>query len=109
MHQNVNTLRVTNHQPHTRLILNYKLHDQVLESVSSAKYLGLTFADSLSWSSHIHNVTSKANRTLGFLRRNLAFAPRSTRDVAYKTLVRPQLEFASCIWNPYTETDISKS
>ncbi|MES9904902.1 MAG: reverse transcriptase family protein [Sedimenticola sp.] len=102
------TLRVTNHQPHTRLILNYKLHDQVLESVSSAKYLGLTFADSLSWSSHIHNVTSKANRTLGFLRRNLAFAPRSTRDVAYKTLVRPQLEFASCIWNPYTETDISK-
>ena len=34
----------------------------------------------------------KTTKTLGFLRRNLAFfAPRSTKEVAYKTLVRPKL------------------
>ena len=37
-------------------------------------------------------------KTLGFLRRNLAFAPRSTKEVAYITLVRPKLEYAAPIW-----------
>ena len=31
-------------------------------------------------------------------------APRHTKEVAYKTLVRPQLEYAAPIWHPYYET-----
>ena len=38
---------------------------------------------------------------MGFLRRSLALAPRHTKEVAYKTLVRPQLEYAAPIWHPY--------
>ena len=41
---------------------------------------------------------------IGFLRRNLAFAPRQTKEAAYKTLVRPQLEFASPVWHHYLKT-----
>ena len=41
----------------------------------------------MDWGQHISDISSKATKTLGFLRRNLAFAPRSTK-VAYKTLVR---------------------
>ena len=37
---------------------------------------------------------------MGFLRRNLALAPRHTMEVAHKTSVRPQLEYAVPIWNP---------
>jgi len=100
------TLRVSNQN---KLVLHdYKLHDLVLESVSSAKYLGLTFTNNLSWSHHISNITSKASKTLGFIRRNLALAPKRTRTIAYGSLVRPQLEFASPIWSPYTDSDISK-
>ena len=59
---------------------------------------------------HISEISAKATKTTGFLRRNLAFAPRHTKEVAYKTLVRPQLEYAAptCIWHPYHETQIGQ-
>ena len=41
---------------------------------------------------------------MGFLWRNLALAPRNTKEVAYKTLVRSQLEYAAPIWHPYHES-----
>ena len=82
------------------------LHQQTLEQVQSAKYLGLTITDNLDWGQHISEITCKSTKTLplGFLRRNLALAPRHTKEVAYKTLVRPQLEYAAPIWHPYNET-----
>ena len=58
--------------------------------------------------SAISEISSKATKTLGFLRRNLAFAPRHTKEVAYKTLVRPKLEYAAPIWHPYHETQIGQ-
>ena len=45
---------------------------------------------------------------MGFLRRNLALAPRQTKKIAYKTLVRPELEYAAPIWHPYHETQIAQ-
>ena len=86
----------------------YTLHQQRLEQVQSAKYLGITISDDLDWGQHISEISSKATKTLGFLRRNLAFAPRHTKEVAYKTLVRPKLEYAAPIWHPYHETQIGQ-
>jgi hypothetical protein len=45
--------------------------DVVLESVDKAKYLGVTISEDLKWESHINNICGKANKTRGFLRRNL--------------------------------------
>ena len=50
---------------------------------------------------HTFDISSKATKTLGFLLRNLALAPRSTKQVAYKTLVRLILEYAAPVWSPY--------
>ena len=36
---------------------------------------------------HISEISPKATQTRGFLHRYLAFASRSTKEVAYKTLV----------------------
>ena len=45
---------------------------------------------------------------LGFLRRNLTFAPRQTKDAEYKTLVRPKLEYATPLWHPHVQTQIAQ-
>ena len=80
----------------------------MLDSVSSAKYLGVTILDDLPWSTHINNITKSANQTLGFLKRNIRVHYKDLKSVAYKTLVRPQLEYASTLWSPHTATDIQK-
>ena len=45
---------------------------------SVGKYLGITITDNMVWGQHASEISSKATLTLGFLRRNLAFDPRST-------------------------------
>ena len=88
----------------------YILDNAELESASAAKYLGVTIADDLTWSQHIDNTAKKANQTLGFLKRNIQVHYKDLKSVAYKTLVRPQLEYASatCIWYPHHDKDIGK-
>ena len=43
----------------------YRLHGQVLDVVTSAKYLGVDISGGLSWNSHIDRITGNADRTLG--------------------------------------------
>ena len=84
----------------------YSLHNQTIEQVTSAKYPGITITDNLDWSQHVSDVSTKATQTLGFLRRNLALASTETNDMAYKTLVRLKLEYASPVWNPYSKSQV---
>jgi hypothetical protein len=49
----------------------YKLHGQTLKSVNNAKYLGCLITSDLHRTNHINSICGKANKTLGFLRRNL--------------------------------------
>ena len=87
---------------------NYTLHGQILEHVNKAKYLGVTIQSDLKWHSHINNITKKANSTLGFLRRNLNINSTSVKEQAYKSLVRPSLEYACSVWDPYFTEDINQ-
>ena len=102
------SMRVAWHQHHKQILLDYSLHNQTLENVQSVKYLGITISDNRDWGQHISEISSKATKTLSFLRRNLAFAPRSTKKVAYKTLVRPELEYAAPIWSPSSKLQINQ-
>ena len=102
------SMRVTRHPPDKHIQFDYTLHQQRLEKVQSAKYLGITISDYLDWGQHISEIPSKATKTLGFLWGNLTFAPRDTKEVAYKTLVCPKLEYAAPIWHPYHETEIGQ-
>ena len=84
----------------------YTLHNCILESVSSTKYLGVDISSDLSWVTHINRISKKANSTLGFLRRKIH--SESLKSSVYKVLVRPQLEYCSTVWCPFTDSNISK-
>ena len=73
-----------------------------MESVDSAKYLGITLQSNLKWNKHIDQTASKASKTLSCVRRNLKVDSSSIKNHAYQTLVRPKLEYCSSVWDPYT-------
>ena len=102
------SMRMTRHLPDKQILFDYTLHQQKLEQVQSAKYLGITITDNLDWGQHVSEISCKATKTMGFLRRNSALAPRHSKKVAYKTLVRPQLEYAAPIWSPYHKLQIQE-
>ena len=45
----------------------------------------------------------KANSSIGFLRRNLQIHQKHIKANTYKTLAGPQIEYASTIWDPFTQ------
>ena len=53
-------------------------------------------------------VTKRANQTFSFLQRNLSSCPRDIKEASYKTLVRPQLEYAATVCDPSTKNGINK-
>jgi hypothetical protein len=81
----------------------YYLEGHPLEAVTSTKYLGLTIRHDLRWNDHIDNITTKASSTLGFLHRNLNMCSKKIKEQAYFALVRPQLEYAPSVWDPFTQ------
>ena len=49
----------------------------------------------------INNITARANRTLGFLKRNLRGCKSTAWARAYEAVVRLTLEYAASIWDPH--------
>ena len=86
---------------------SYQLHGHATENVTTTKYLGVNIQDCMRWATHINTITNKANKTLGFLRRNLTIGTKKTKKTVYKVLVRLILQYAATVWEPYTENEIS--
>ena len=76
---------------------SYSLEGTVFDNVEKIKYLGVTITNDLKWNTHVSTICIKANRTIGFLRRNLAACPRDVKESANKGLVRPVLEYGSSV------------
>jgi hypothetical protein len=77
-----------------------------LERVDCYKYLGVLLTCDLSWSSHVSNICTKARRVLGLLyRRFYGSSSQSSLKQLYLSLVRPHLEYACQVWDPYLVKD----
>ena len=90
------------------VIEHYHLMGHTLEAASHSTYLGVEISADLNWSGHINRISTKANRSLGFIRRNLNKCPEKVKEQAYTALVRPHLEYACCAWDPHLQKDVDK-
>ena len=79
-----------------------------LEPVSHHPYLGVEVQQDLKRKSHINNITSKANKTLGLTKRSLHKCSQEVKAEAYTTLVRPKLEYSSAICDSYRKYQINQ-
>lgn len=55
---------------------------------------------------HISYVNNKANKSFGFIRRNMRVCKPIAKDQAYKAIVRTSLKYASTEWDPYAYTKL---
>ena len=79
------------------------------ESTSEFCDLGLVTNCNLSWNNHIDNITSKANKIMGLIKRTCrGLKDVSTLRTLYLALVRSQLEFCSVVWSSYQARNITK-
>ena len=68
-----NTMHITRN----RISASYTLKGTVLDNVENIKCLGITITNDLKLNTHVNKICTKANRTLGFLRRNLSSCPQN--------------------------------
>ena len=84
---------------------NYSMKDgrggmHILEEVTVEKDLGVKIDNQLKFSDHVQAKVNTANKTMGFIRHSFQYLDKEIFSLLYKALVRPHLEFASCVWSP---------
>ena len=102
-----NIITVTN-ATKNKTAFTYTTNGQEVKSTNSASYLGLTITSKMKWDQHINSTCSSANRMLGFLNRTLRRCPAQLKEKAYKSTVRPKLEYGATIWDPHQQKYIDK-
>ena len=90
------------------IIHNYELNNHTLTITDRHTYLRVLLDKHLSWSPHVSKISGKASRTLNFLKRNLSIYYTQVKAAAYLAMVRPQLEYASVVWDPIYISDVHK-
>jgi len=84
----------------------YFLDGKKLPSEKCLRDLGVFVSSDLKQASHCFEVAKKANRVSNMLFRIFRSKSRDTLLTAYKTFVRPLVEYCTPIWNPHMIKDI---
>ena len=93
------------HYGNKNLNHSYTMGDTPLATDSTEKDVGVTFDTSLEFRMHIKTMISKANSRVGLIKRSFSKLNKKSFKLLYKSLVRPILEYCSCIWFPLYKTD----
>ena len=88
------------------LSYNYRINNFIIAKSASTKYFGVTKTHNLNWNQHCDNIRSKANSMLGLLRGVLSDCSTDVKSKVYTSPVRPQLEYACSVWDPFTKRNI---
>ena len=70
-----------------------------IEEVNEHKHLGITFCRTLTWTNHISEISRKAWKRIGSLRRYKFLLDRGSLFKMYTTFIRPLLEYGGVVWD----------
>ncbi|KAJ4442434.1 hypothetical protein ANN_04020 [Periplaneta americana] len=84
-----------------KIIASYTLGGETILEVNKCKYLGITFSSDLGWGEHVTDTAGKAWRMLHFVTRVLRKVSDKSKEIAYKSLFRPVMEYGAACWEPY--------
>ena len=87
---------------------DYYIGDIVLKRRSYVEDLGIEYDCNLSFDKHIDNLVSSAKAKVGLLFRGFKTRNPDILKRAYVTYIRPKLDYASNVWNPYLKNNIFK-
>ena len=86
----------------------YKRYGKILRETNSEKDLRVIVDKDMKFKSQVAAQTKKANNTLGMIKRNFECVNQEIFQILYSTLVRPNLEYAVQVWNPYQKGEKEK-
>lgn len=82
------------------IVYDYILDGESIQRCNSTKDLGIYMNSKMSFNAHFEYVSNKSRTTLNFVKRQRHYVDANALVILYKSLVRSNLEFASCIWSP---------
>ena len=87
-----------------------------IEEYNTIKYLGINLTSDLMWSRHVQLVSQRARRLVGLLYRQFyqyadtntmkQYADTNTMKHLCLLLIRPHLEYACTVWDPFLQKHI---
>ena len=84
----------------------YEMSDKLgsihkIEKTESERDLGMIITNNLKWSVQVDKAAKTANSVLAQIKNSFTYFEAETVRLLYVALVRPHLEFAIYVWNPY--------
>lgn len=100
---------VSFHRKMSHVSFDYTIDGELLNRTQIIRDLGVCLDSTLSFRNHHEEIIDKARRQLGFMcKLSKEFRDPYTLKSLYVSLVRPILETASIVWDPYHSTVASR-
>jgi hypothetical protein len=77
-------------------------------SEEGEKDLGILIDERLNFHDHISAKIKKANQIVGLIRRSFTYLDKEMMRQLITSLIRPHLEYGSCIWKPHTKNEMER-
>ena len=99
---------VINKYPHKSVSarFNLNLNDIALKRIETIKYLEISIDETLTWSSHIAQLTLQLSRYTGLFYRLRSYVARETLCMLYYTMVYSKIQYGNIVWATANKTSL---
>ena len=100
-----NHMHLGKHRNFSKYFMSVNGEQTEINQVPEQKDLGVIIDDKLNFKPHIQAMVKKANRNLGIIKRTFSYLDKTILLNLYKSIVRPNLEYASTVWSVIYKKD----